>query len=549
MKTPTITISLPYQHSSEDLLRAIHQHLGRGVEYRIVKRSLDARNHRNIVVQYSVQAKGEDPCIAIMEGMEEQRKRLEVALRGQEPRLAIVGTGPGGLFCAWWLVLHGIRPILIEQGPPMRQRVRDMALFMKTGLLNPLSNICFGAGGAGTYSDGKLITRIRSPFIPFVMKTFVDFGAPEEILTLYNPHLGSNRIRQCILRMLEHFEKSDMTVRYHTQWVGMKPGRGEGFGDIDTNNGSIKDLDALFAATGHSSRVSYDILRTENVSMEAKEFAVGIRVEHSADFINRLMYGEEYRDRYPGIETAQYKFARTWKDREQGVYSFCMCPGGYVLNASTDTDGIVTNGMSNSQKSGRFSNAAVVATVSLRDLDDLGFHGVDAGLHFQRQIEEDFRGSVNAAGCAHIVPAQRLRDFLQGTNTRVLGPGSCLNPSSPAPLHRLFPTRLYEGLRRGLTTLNGPMRHFADLDTAQAFGVESRTSSPYRVPRDPITLQSCSHPWLYPMGEGAGQAGGITSAAVDGIRCAQAWIASRIEPWSFTPRHDSIPEDLSQEVS
>lgn len=519
-----VTIALPWGHREEELQAAIEIRLGAGAPYRVLKRSLDARNHRAITVLYSIEPEGLDPCETILENIALRKCRLASLFGATPPRVVIVGAGPAGLFCAWWLVLHGLRPILLEQGPPMRERIRDMARFMKTGDLHPLSNICFGAGGAGAWSDGKLITRIRSPYIPFVMKTFVDLGGPEDIRYLYNPHLGSNRIRRCISTMLDRLEEEGVSLRTNTQWTGLGAAEEGRIGTVCTSEGPIENVSALFVATGHSSRLSFSLLREAGVDMEAKDFAVGLRVEHPADTINRLMYGEEYRERYPGIETAQYKFARTWKEPYQGVYSFCMCPGGYILNASTGPEGVVTNGMSNALKSGRFSNAAVVATVTREDLAKLGYHGVDASLAFQQDLEERFRASVNRPGQASVLPGQRLADFVQGRPSSSLGPGSCLNPTLPASLHQLFPPHLYEGLRRGLTSLGGSLRRFCESPEAQAFGVESRTSSPYRLPRDPVTLQSPSRPHLYPMGEGAGHAGGITSAAVDGIRCAQAWM-------------------------
>ncbi|MAT39369.1 MAG: hypothetical protein CL946_07170, partial [Ectothiorhodospiraceae bacterium] len=408
--------------------------------------------------------------------------------------------------------------------PPMRRRIKDMARFMKQGELEPYSNICFGAGGAGTYSDGKLITRIRSPYIGYIMAQFVKYGAPESIRYLYNPHLGSNKIRHCITAMLGAMEDEGVDIRYNTRLIDFEIGGDGSISRIETSQGTLAEPLALFLATGHSAREVYAMLRSRGIPMEAKEFAMGVRVEHRAEFINQVQYGPHYRERYEGIETAQYKLAKTWKDENRAVYSFCMCPGGYVLNASTDTSGVVTNGMSNYLKSGKYSNAAVVVNTSQDDLNRAGYSGVDGGLAMQRELEERFRASVNEAGKCNTVPAQRLTDFLGGSASKSLGGGSCLNPFAPAAMHELFPVFMLKALRRGFEQFDRKMRGFAGDPEALVYGIESRTSAPYRILRDPERLTSPVCPQLYPAGEGAGFAGGITSAAVDGIRCAEAWL-------------------------
>lgn len=527
----THQIILPFNHGDAEFREAVRAVAGTD-EVRILKRSIDARQHRAIRVQYAVSTDLRDPADETRALIAAQRLRVD-ALRqrlaqagGTLPRPVIVGSGPGGLFSALWLHRHGIAPVLVEQGPPMRERVRDMARFMKQGVLDPYSNISFGAGGAGTYSDGKLITRIRSPYIAWVMDVFTEFGAPADIRFVYNPHLGSNIIRQCITRLLDRMEAEGVDVRYRTRFTDID-GSGDGASlRVGTTRGEIPDAAALFLATGHSSRETYALLRARGVAMDVKEFAIGLRIEHTARAINDMQYGAGHEARYPGIETAQYRLAHTWKEDARAVYSFCMCPGGYVLNASTSVDGVVTNGMSNARKGGRFSNAALVVNVSRADLEREGFTGIDGALALQMDVEARFRASVNAPGACNIVPAQRLGDFLAGSHTRVLGAHSCANPVASADLHALLPDFIAESLRRGIARFDHTMRGFASSADAQLFGLESRTSSPYRIERDAVHLTSPTHPLLYPVGEGAGFAGGITSAAVDGIRCAQAWLAS-----------------------
>jgi uncharacterized protein len=519
------TIILPFRHSEADLREAAEHRFGAGVPYRILKRSIDARQHRNIRVEYSVTTEIEDPVSRQREDVAAFSERLKAARATQGlPRAVVVGSGPGGMFCAYWLHLHGVRVILLEQGPPMSQRIRDMARFMKAGDLNPYSNICFGAGGAGTYSDGKLITRIRSPYIGFVMATFVEHGAPEEIRYIYNPHLGSNRIRHCIAGFLSGLAESGMDIRYETRFTGFEADDSGVLTRIHTSNEPIEHPAAVFLASGHSSRATYALLRSQNVAMDIKEFAAGVRVEHPSAIINEIQYGKAYKELYPEIETAQYKLAHTWKEERRAAYSFCMCPGGYVLNATTDLDAVVTNGMSNALKRGRFSNAAIVVNISRDDLRREGYNGIDGAMELQKELESRFCASVNAAGRCNIVPGQRLGDFLEQRPSRSLTRSSCTNPIAPAPMHTLFPAFIGEGLRRAFGIFDRKMRGFGTHPEAQVFGIESRTSAPYRILRDEFSLQSPTHPNLYPVGEGAGFAGGITSAAVDGIRCAQAFL-------------------------
>jgi uncharacterized protein len=521
-------INLPFSHSETDLKDAVQRVTGGSVDFRILKRSMDARHSRNIRVIYTISTDMADPSELVHAAVLRQKSALITSVSLDSLRPVVVGSGPGGLFCALWLHLHGLRVTLLEQGPPMRERVRDMARFMKHGDLHPWSNICFGAGGAGTYSDGKLITRIRSTFISFVMQTFVEHGAPESIRYLYNPHLGSNKIRQCITRLLEWMQGQGVRILYNTRFVDYSVDSESRITAIDAHDGQRIPAGALFLATGHSARAVYALLRKKGVVIRGKDFAMGLRVEHLAEQINRTQYGSGYAGRYPGIETAQYKLAKTWKDEGRAVYSFCMCPGGYILNASTGTDGVVTNGMSNYLKSGRFSNSAIVVNVSSEDLSRIGYGGLDGGLSLQCDLEEAFRNSVNEKGRCHILPGQRLQDFMQGATSLALKDCSSVNPVSPSAMHTLLPSFIVDSLRRAFDTFEHKMSGFTKDTHAQIFGIESRTSSPYRIERDADKFTSPTHLNLYPIGEGAGYAGGITSAAIDGIRAAQAWIATWI---------------------
>ncbi len=519
-----IQLTFPFAHTEDDVRRAVEQRFGAGAPFRILKRSIDARHHRSIRVEYSVTPDCSDPVDAIRTAV---AQRCDMLLRrvgdAPLPTAVVVGAGPGGLFSALWLSMHGLRPILLEQGPPMAQRLRDMAAFMKRGEFHPHSNICFGAGGAGAYSDGKLITRIKSPFISFVMAVFTEAGGDPSIRYVYNPHLGSNRIRRCIVTLLDTLRKRGVDIRHDTRFLRFTEAR-DGSAVVHTSAGDITDVRCLVMATGHSARDTYASLRAQEVAMEAKDFAVGVRVEHPSHFINAVRYGSGYEDRYPGIETAQYRFAKSWKEQNRAVYSFCMCPGGHVINAGTSTDGVVTNGMSNALKAGRFSNAAFVVNVTQEDLARLGHDGIEAGIAFQRDLEEQCRAAVNAPGSCHILPAQRLTDFMEVRPSASVGEHSCMSPAATAPIHTLFPRIIASALRRGLADADRTMPGFATHPQALIFAPETRTSSPLRILRDAESCSSPDRPFLFPCGEGAGYAGGITSAAVDGIRCAERFI-------------------------
>jgi uncharacterized protein len=537
-----LQLRFPFTHSEEDVRQAVYRQLGGPVPFRVIKRSIDARQPHRIRVLYTITTDTRDPAEDILLAVDDQRRRFQRAVDVNTLLPLVVGSGPGGIFCSLWLHMHGVKVTMLEQGPDMRQRMRDMARFMKHGELHPWSNICFGAGGAGTYSDGKLITRIRSPLIAFVMSTFVRYGAPESIRYLYNPHLGSNKIRRCIVGLLEDMERSGVRILYNTRVIDFCIDEHGAISKLRTHDGSETPASAVFLATGHSARPIYTMLRDREVAMRAKDFAMGLRIEHPADAINQMQYGSDYIHRYPGIETAQYRLVRTWKDEGRAVYSFCMCPGGYVLNASTDVSGVVTNGMSNYMKSGRFSNAAIVSTVSAGDLEQLGYGGIDGGLALQSELEETFRASVNQPGRCNVIPGQRLSDFLESRASSSLYECSSVNPVAPAAMHSMLPDFMYNGLQRAFHVLDRKMRGFSQHPHAQVFGIESRTSSPYRIDRNVGSLVSPSLRNLYPVGEGAGYAGGITSAAVDGIRAAQAWLSRYIEP------HDLFTDEAGRDI-
>lgn len=501
-------IRLPFDHDRAELDRELER---LGIDpagpWRLLRKSLDARRGRRPHWVYSVGVAkpGDD---------EPFRPRPR---RPPDPRPVVVGAGPGGLFAAYWLALHGVPPVLLEQGDPMPARVLAMARFMRSGELDPRSNLGFGAGGAGAYSDGKLMTRVRSPHIPFIMETFVRFGAPGEIRYLANPHVGSSRIRRVIQRFIEHLLELGVEIRYRTALASLETGGGELRAAV-LEDGSRLATAHLLLVGGHSARVLYRELHRLGVALEVKPFAVGARLEHPAASIDRIQHGE-WAGR-PELGAASYRLACTWQedDRERALYSFCMCPGGHVLNAATEPEGVVSNGMSNFGHRGRFSNGAFVVNVAVADLPEGGaLRGVD----WQRGLELTAARAVNPAGGCHALPGQRLLDFLAGRAGARIPEHSCPSPVRAAPLHELLPPFVVEAMGHGFERLERQMRGLVSGD-ALLIGVETRTSAPVRIVRDPESRQSPTVRGLYPVGEGAGYAGGITSAAADGIASAQA---------------------------
>lgn len=506
-------IALPFDHGPDSLRRAVARAgIPDGLEWRILRKSLDARHKNRIRWVYAIGTP--EP--------EDSPPAQPVLRQPPDPRPVIVGAGPGGLFAAYWLALHGVPPLLLEQGEEMADRVKTMARFMRHGLLDERSNLGFGAGGAGAYSDGKLMTRIKSPHIPFIMGTFVRFGAPEEIRYMADPHVGSSRIRRVIQRLVDHLADMGVEIRFNTRVAGLEKGS-DAVRGVVLESGRSVSASAVLLAAGHSARLLYEHLHESGVEVSFKEFAAGLRLEHPVRTIDRIQLGDAAG--HPALGAAAYRLAHSWHRRgmRRALYSFCMCPGGFVLNAATEPDGVVSNGMSNPGRRGRFSNAAMVVNVASSDIA-----GTDVlrGVAWQRRLETRAAASVNPTGGCHTMPAQRLTDFLAGRGgTSELPPCSCPNPVKSARLDQLLPGFVTEALSRGLEAFNRKMQGLISHD-ALLIGIETRTSAPVRIVRDPETRQSCSLPGLYPIGEGAGYAGGITSAAADGIESAEAFLAT-----------------------
>ena len=525
-------LRLPFDHDERAFCEGLER-LGVGSSHRILRKSLDARNKQRIQWVYAIgipEPGDDDPPVFLPR-------------RPPDPPVVIVGSGPAGLFAAHWLALHGVSSTIVEQGEPLRARLRTMARFMRAGRLDPSSNLCFGAGGAGAYSDGKLATRTRSPHIPFIMETLVRFGAPRQTRYLHAPHLGSSGIRRVIGAMIAHLLEQGVQLRFGARVASLSIAS-EQLTGLVLDSGERIEAPRVLLGTGHSARELYRELARIGLPIALKPFAVGARLEHPAALIDRIQHGRFAG--HPALGPARYQLAHTWpegvpplhpaaldpaaprqgrEDRQAGkraLYSFCMCPGGFILNTATEPGGVVTNGMSNVGRRGRHSNAAMVVNVEAADLA-----GDDPlrGLAWQEQLEQGAAGSVNRASRCHALPGQRLLDFLEGRAPRALPATSALVPVRAAGLHEILPAFVVEAMRRGFEPLGRRMRGLVGPE-AVLVGVETRTSSPLRLLRDPTTRQSPGAVGLYPVGEGAGYAGGIISAAADGIESAEHLLSS-----------------------
>lgn len=491
----------------EDLDETLRRMAPDYAHYRILKKSVDARTKQKLHWVYTVELYNSEsevvPRFSLPEAIETTVRPL------------VIGTGPAGLFAALRLVERGVACDLFERGSPCDQRILAINKYWRYGVLNPENNVCFGEGGAGLYSDGKLITRIKSPHIPYVMKRMVDFGAPPEVEYLANPHIGSNKIRRLIPRLREYLLQKGCRIHFNTR-VEKILFENQQVTGLVTAQGQTFHSPYVVAATGHSAEDMIHYLHESGVTMEGKSFAVGLRVEHHQDWVNKTQYREF--SEHPELGAANYKLAHHNKREEVGVYSFCMCPGGYVLSSGTSPQGVVSNGMSNFNRNSPYANAAIVVSI---DHQKMFSDDVLGGLHFRKKLEESAYQMVQNKKQGHALPAQNMIDFLLGRETRSPMKGSSPSGMASVRLDQLFPANITLHMIEAFEKFHKKLEGFIS-PQAHLYGVESRTSCPVRVIRDQETLESVSHRGLFPSGEGAGYAGGITSAACDGIRVADS---------------------------
>ncbi|MFZ4402466.1 MAG: NAD(P)/FAD-dependent oxidoreductase [Pseudobdellovibrionaceae bacterium] len=528
-------IEVPIDKELEDHLQWLMPDHG---PYRILRQSVDARRRHSPHFVYTLEIADKNETLSQFHFPVEKISGAKVESSDFHKPI-IVGSGPAGLFAALRLVEHGIPCRLFERGSESTERIKGINQFWRYGKLDPRNNVCYGEGGAGLYSDGKLITRIKSPHIPYVLNRLVQFGAPKEIEWLSNPHVGSDKIRRVIPKMRDYLRANGCEIFFNTQITELLVGDdGRSLQGVLTEKGEKFYADQVILATGHSAEDMLYHLRDIKVHLEGKSFAFGVRVEHLQKQINQIQYREF--SEHPKLGSANYKLTHHNSATGVGVYSFCMCPGGYVLSSGTEAQALVCNGMSNYHRNGPYANAAVVVSVDHKTW--FGEKNIFAGLDLRRQMEQAAWQSVQNAGGSKELPAQSMMAFLEKRPTlhaeqlqieksasdRRTGISSSPSGVKWIQVDQILPASAYQSLVEGLQAFEKKMKGFIHPE-AKVYGVESRTSCPVRVVRDAKTLQSISHAGLYPAGEGAGYAGGITSAACDGVNIADQIFAGLVK--------------------
>ena len=476
--------------------------------FKIIKKSIDARGDRPLYILRILVSTKDD----IVTDADSIQINYQNTRDGK--KVIIIGAGPAGYFAALQCLEAGLQPIVLDRGKDVQARRRDLKAIQQDGIVNPHSNYCFGEGGAGTYSDGKLYTRSKKRGkIIKVIKILVDHGAKDDILTDAHPHIGSNKLPKIISNIRETIEENGGQVLFdhHITDINISGGQCH---SVITAEGKEITGDHYILATGHSARDIYTLLHDKELEIVAKDFALGIRIEHPQAMIDEIQYNESPRSE--NLPAASYKLVS--QVDKVGVFSFCMCPGGLIVPAATAPGEIVVNGMSLSRRDSPYANSGIVTSVSVEELAEYDYNGPFATMDFQREVEQVIFDHGDGSQKA---PAQNLIDFVNGKEMLALNDSSYIPGLYQAPLHDILPEFIYHRLQQGLLSFAHKLEGYFS-DAANVVGVESRTSAPIRIPRDHTT---CAHPQvdnLYPCGEGAGYAGGILSAAMDGQRVVKA---------------------------
>jgi uncharacterized protein len=512
MQSLQLTLSPEQAHTPELLKLAVAKALSlpptQIAHIRPVRKSIDARGHFvkiNLAVEVFT---GKEP-------INSDTVELHYQDVTNKEEVIVVGAGPAGLFAALRLIELGLKPILLERGQAVTERKKDLAQMIRNNTLNPESNYCFGEGGAGAFSDGKLYTRSKKKGdVQRILSIFQRHGAQNEILYETHPHIGTDRLPQVIKAMRETILEHGGEVRFNTKVTGLKVKDAKITG-VELADGSTLKSKAVILATGHSARDVYHLLHNNNIALESKGFAMGVRVEHPQELIDSIQYHRRERGEF--LPAAAYNLVEQVDDR--GVYSFCMCPGGHIVPASTGEKEVVVNGMSASHRNSPFANSGLVVEIRPEDLGEYQQYGVLAGLQFQQYVEE--LAFFNNGSKGLTAPAQRVGDFVKGKLSGSLPDCSYLPGVLSSPLHFWLPQHISGRLQQGFKKFDRKMHGYLT-NEALIVGVETRSSSPIRIPRDTETYQHLQIAGLFPCGEGAGYAGGITSSAIDGENCAAA---------------------------
>ena len=530
LKINNVRISLLHEQSLEQAVCkkvGISREMLGGVQ--ILRKAVDARKKQDVCLNYHVladlEANGRQAkrLLADRDISKYEQKAAPELVLGTLPLSAppvVIGAGPAGLLAALQLAEHGYQPLLLERGKPVAERVQDVQRFWSSGEFNPVSNVQFGEGGAGTFSDGKLTTRVNDPQMADILRLFVEAGAPENILYEHKPHVGTDKLRAMVTGLSRRIVELGGSVRYNARVSDLliKNNTVQG---VVLDNGEQVAAGAVVLACGHSARDTYAMLAGRGVGIVSKPFAIGVRIEHPQELIDRAQYGSFAGNHLLGA--ADYALVYHTPDKSRTAYSFCMCPGGQVVAAASESGGVVVNGMSMFKRDSGIANSALVVNVSSEDFGD----GPLAGVEFQRQYE---RLAFAAGGSSYYAPAQNLDSFFKRSTPSLEGllTGSYRPGLTACSLDKVLPAYVTETLRQGIASFGRKLAGYAD-GGALLTGVETRTSAPVRIERDRQSYVSLTHDLLYPCGEGAGYAGGIMSAALDGYHVARA-IMERFKP-------------------
>ena len=474
--------------------------------HRILRKSIDARK-RDVIINMRIEI--------VTENSEFEQKKIVFNYKdvSNSDEVFIIGTGPAGLFAALRLIELGIKPIIFERGKPVSERKIDIAKINRESIVDENSNYCFGEGGAGTFSDGKLYTRSKKRgSVTRILEILNNHGADENILYEAHPHIGTNKLPRVIKKIRETILNAGGEIHFNSKLTNIIVKNNEITG-VEINENEEFKCKKLILATGHSARDVYEMLYVNKIELEAKSFAMGVRVEHPQKLIDSIQYTCDIRSEY--LPAATYNLVQQINNR--GVYSFCMCPGGFIVPAATAPNQMVVNGMSPAKRDSEFANSGMVVEIKEEDLKEFKYFGVLAGMKYQENFEEI---AFNNGGKGMIAPAQRLKDFVNGRVSESL-PKTSYHPGIvSSPMHHWMPENIAKRLQKGFKIFNNKMKGYVT-NEAVIIGVESRTSSPVRIPRNKDTFEHISIKGLYPCGEGAGYAGGIVSAAIDGERVAE----------------------------